>query len=297
MTDFHPAYGSCNLVARAGKGSPKLIGKMLYRMGARSARLTYILPYSAAGSPALNLLLEQMARMAGQWGACNILAELDEDHVAFDPLRRAGFIVYAWQKVWRFLPQLNEQSPTDGAHGSDRSGRGKKNSLWRPATSSDEVAIRNLYHNLVPPLVQGAESSPGQRLPGMVYRQDGELLGYIEANYGPRGIFLNPLIHPSVDDADELLNSLRHSLSPLFNRPVYLAVRSYQAWLETFLQQMDAEVSPRQGLLVKHLVTLQHVPVTANARLSVIENVTAETSAPMVRNIHTDKGTEQWLEK
>jgi hypothetical protein len=116
-----------------------------------------------------------------------------------------------------------------------------------------------------------------------VFRQDGELLGYIEANYGPHGIFLNPLLHPSIDDAFGLLNSLRWSLSPLFNRPVYLAVRSYQAWLEIFLQQMDTEVSPRHGLLVKHLAALQRV--TANARLGVMENVTREPSAPMARNI------------
>jgi hypothetical protein len=279
LTDFHPAYGSCSLAARAGKSGPKILGKMLYRMGAKSAHLTYILPYSAAGALALNYLLEEMAHTAGHWGACNILAELEEDHPAFEPIRRAGYVVYAWQRVWRFLPASG--GPPAGDDGSLEAR--KKASAWRPATSADEVAIRNLYHNLVPPLVQGAESSPGQHLPGLVFRQDGELLGYIEANYGPHGIFLNPLLHPSIDDAFGLLNSLRWSLSPLFNRPVYLAVRSYQAWLEIFLQQMDTEVSPRHGLLVKHLAALQRV--TANARLGVMENVTREPSAPMARNI------------
>jgi hypothetical protein len=277
LTDFHPAYGSCSLAARAGKGSPKILGKMLYRMGTKSAHLAYILPYSAAGAGALSLLLDEMAHMAGHWGACNILAELEEEHPAFESIRRAGYVVYAWQRVWRFLPSA------PAAEDGDPQGR-KKGNPWRPATSADEVAIRNLYHNLVPPLVQGAESSPGQRLPGLVYRQDGELLGYIEANYGPHGIFLNPLLHPSIDDAFGLLNSLRRSLSPLLNRPVYLAVRSYQAWLEIFLQQMDTEVSHRHGLLVKHLATLQRV--TVNARLGVREGVTTEPSAHLVRNIH-----------
>ena len=29
--------------------------------------------------------------------------------------------------------------------------------LWQPATSVDEMMIRNLYQSLVPPLVQSAE--------------------------------------------------------------------------------------------------------------------------------------------
>ena len=39
-------------------------------------------------------------------------------------------------------------------------------------------------------------------------------------------------------------------------RKIYLNVRSYQAWLEPVLADLGAEASPRQAVMVKHLVRL-----------------------------------------
>jgi hypothetical protein len=66
-------------------------------------------------------------------------------------------------------------------------------------------------------------------------------------------------------------------------RPVYLSVRSYQAWLETSLQQLDGQLLPRQALLVKHLVQAQRVE--APARLGVLENRQAEPTATIVTQV------------
>jgi hypothetical protein len=103
-------------------------------------------------------------------------------------------------------------------------------------------------------------------LTGLVYEQTGELLAYIEPTYGPRGIYLQPLIHPAVDDVLRLVRSFLSGLSFHLGRPVYLSIRSYQAWLENALSELDVEVSERQALMVKHLVVQQRAPAFAAAR-------------------------------
>ena len=113
------------------------------------------------------------------------------------------------------------------------------------------------------------------------------MLAYVEGMYGPAGIVLYPLIHPGVDNVSELLADLLHNLPSRLGRPVYMAVRSYQAWLETSLQQLDGQFSPRQALLVKHLVTPQRVGVLA--RYGVMEKTQAEPTASMVQSVTNSK--------
>ena len=266
---LHPARGVATMVAPARAGSQKLIGQMRYILGTRSAHLSFLMPASAAGSPNLPKLLERLAQQAGEWGAFNLLGEIDEHSQAFEGMRKAGFVVYAWQRIW----QLPNQD------GNNR----ERTAIWQPTTAVDEIPIRNLYQSLVPPLVQSAEHLPDHRMQGLVYRQGGEVLAYIEGIYGPRAIYLYPMAHPDLENAAELLCNLPSHLLTRLGRPVYLAVRSYQAWLEVALEELDAKVSPRQALMVKHLAIGQRVAQT-NPRLAVLENRQTEPSAPMVHN-------------
>jgi hypothetical protein len=61
-----------------------------------------------------------------------------------------------------------------------------------------------------------------------------------------------------------------------------VAVRSYQAWLESALEQLGAQPMPSQVLMVKHLVNVQRatVPVRRRSRL---ENTKAEPAAPFIQ--------------
>ncbi len=155
--------------------------------------------------------------------------------------------------------------------------------MWEPATGVDEVMIRNLYQSLVPPLVQSAEPLTSRRLAGWVYRQDGDILAYVEGINGPQGIYLQPLIHPGVENVSQVLaNLLAHQRNPL-GRPIYMPIRSYQAWLEAVVRDLECQVGPRQALMVKHLVAQQRVAVPA-VRHSVLEKYTAEPTVPMVHN-------------
>jgi hypothetical protein len=186
---------------------------------------------------------------------------VDELSPAFESMRRAGFSVYAWQRIW--------QLPLNGAATG-----GKSPSRWQPADAENEQAVRSLFQMVVPPLVQSAEPLSSRRLRGLVFRKDGEVMAYVEGTFGPRGIYICPLIHPDLEDVPGLIDSLPQALAPLLKRPVFLAVRSYQAWMEAALTELDTKCAPRQALMVKHLTIGQRVPL--NMRLVQIEGRQAE---------------------
>jgi hypothetical protein len=279
LARLNPTVGVYTCIDPASEGTIPLIGQMQYAAGDRSARIVFIMPDEGLSQPSLADLLEKMVIQAGEWGAYHLLAEVEESGCAIDGMRRSGFSVYARQRIWKFpapgsLSSNGDSVPKNGKeHGA----------LWQPATSADEVSIRNLFQSVVPPLVQSAEPLTSRRLLGWVYRQEGEILAYVEGCYGPQGIYLQPLIHPGVENFSQVLaNLLRHQRNPL-GRPIYMAIRSYQAWLETIARDLECQVGPRQALLVKHLVVQQRAAVQIT-RHSVLEKYTAEPTVPMVHN-------------
>jgi hypothetical protein len=277
LSQLNPRSDSFTGVVPASDCDPKLIGQMrfkAYTQGERSARLSFIAPSTAGNSPGISDLLDGLTCQAGDWGAFNLLAEAEEHHPIFENLRRSNFFVYAWQRIWRFIP----------------SAQGEKgiSNRWRTASPLDEIALRSLYQSLVPPLVQSAEPFIFRSHQGLVCRHDdrnhrGEVLGFIEGRRGPRGVYLQPVIHPDVENARDLLVDLLQALpAPYLGCPVYIAVRSYQSWLEAALEELHGQVSPRQALFVKHLASAQRVLAT-NKRL-VMEKHQAEPTAPMINN-------------
>ncbi len=270
LTRLHPSHGSFTGVVKYPDGGAPLIGQMLYRLGDRSARLSFLTPASAAHTSPVTRLTEGMAHIAGEWGAFNLLAEVDEQSEALTGLRRAGFAIYARQRIWK-LP---------GGRPNGQEGP----SSWRPVTPVDESAIRSLYQCLVPPLAQGAEAFPLQNFRGFIYKQKDETLAFAEGIFGPRGIYLIPLVHPTVENVGRLLAELPQRMSPVLKRPVYIAVRSYQSWLESALEDSCTLVGPRQALLVKHLAHIQRVFAANGHRMASLEHAKAEPSAPIVSN-------------
>jgi hypothetical protein len=275
LSQLNPHSGSFTGVVPASDCNPKLVGQMMYTQGQRSARLSFIAPSNAGDSPGISELLDGLTCQAGDCGAFNLLAEAEEHHPIFENLRRSNFFVYAWQRIWRFIP-------------SAQGARGLSN-RWTTASPLDEIALRSLYQSLVPPLVQSAEPFTFHAHQGLVYRQDdahhhhGEVLGFIEGRRGPRGVYLQPIVHPDVENMQELMADLLQALPAFYlGRPVYIAVRSYQSWLEAALEEMHGQASPRQALFVKHLASAQRVLAT-NKRL-VMEKHQAEPTAPMVNN-------------
>jgi len=255
-------------------GEPPLIGQIQFTLGERAAHLTFIIPDVSVESNFLPHLLDGLVQKAGELGAYSLVAELPEDNPLFVRLRRAGFVVYGWQQVWQ-LAVDELQDP-------------QANCYWRGVTAADEFQVRSLYQALVPSLVQCAEVFADHQLGGLVYEQSGKIVAYVEGVSGPRGFFINPLIHPSVENVPQLINTLPGQLQPLLGRPVYLAVRSYQGWLEAILGQMGAQLHERYALLVKYFTLPQRATLPAAAR-AVMENPNAKPAAPILHHYSEQK--------
>jgi hypothetical protein len=82
---------------------------------------------------------------------------------------------------------------------------------------------------------------------------------------------LSPLIHPEATNVGEKLASIVANLPDRRNRPVYICVRSYQAWLEPVLADLGARGADRQAVMVKHLAHLvkEEQPVRATQHAAV----------------------------
>ena len=214
-----------------------LLGGIIHTRGDPFAKLLYLAPSSRLDHPELPALIDHLSAEAGNWGAFHVLAEVNESSNAFDGLRRAGFSVYAWQRMWNIsrLAEAGERSD------------------WKRVESVHWSAIQSLYQQIVPPLLHPVEPVPAR---GDGWMVDGGVKCYVGMSQGLYGIVLAMLIHPEVAEAGAKITSLGAYLPERRSRPVYLCVRSYQAWLEPALEDLGAQAGERQAVLVKHLTRL-----------------------------------------
>ena len=242
-----------------------LFGQATHSLGNVSARLSFLTPQSCLESNGLVPLVEHLAVQVGEHGGQHILAEVDELSHGYEALRRAGFGIYARQCVWR-LP--------DGPAGKNLAG------ARRAQLTRDLAAVRFLYYNLVPGLVQQVEPPPTNRLQGLAYYRGTELLAFIDLKYGPRGIWAQPFVHPDAEAVTDNLLCLLQDLPYRSGRPVYVCVRSYQSWLESEIQSIGAQPSPRQAVMVRHLAIARRVPQVMTMPAM---NGKAEPTVPVAR--------------
>jgi hypothetical protein len=243
-----------------GEGE-SVLGGIVHSRDDTFAKLLYIAPLSQLNHPELPELIENLSVQAGSWGAFHVLAEVDETSDAFVALRKAGFSVYAWQRMWN-VSEITEA-------GSGRLPEPVEGSDWTRVKSVHLPSVQSLYHQIVPPLLHPFEPQP--KFPAGWMCNEG-VKCYVSMVNGVYGIVLTPLIHPEATDVSRKLASLINNLPDRRNRPVYLCVRSYQAWLEPVLADLGAKGADRQAVMVKHLARLvkeeQTVPaVPSGARV------------------------------
>ena len=249
----------------------RMIGQFVHPAGSSFAHLTFLAPFSALESCSASPLLEYMMVLSGERGALRLLADVDEQSVAFEALRNCGFIVYSRQTIW----QLDSQTTVETKH------------TWRSSTDQDLIPVRNLYNNLVPGLVQQFEPVAQPKsvmsraaLPvSMVNYQNGELLAFVELKYGQHGIWVQPFIHPDTEAVDTYLLDLLSKIPDRRSRPVYICVRSYQSWLELAIEQLGGKAGPRQAVMARQLVSPLRLERTY--AIPALEGGKAEASAPL----------------
>ncbi len=248
-----------------------IIGQVIHNAGSQIARLSFLAPEDAIDSPALPYLLDHMITKIGERGAYHLIAEVDVENCAFEALRKAGFGIYARQRIWQLTGEpVVDPTITPAAN------------IWTRATSKDSINVRSLYCNLVPGLVQQVEPPPVNRPHGLVYREGDDLLGYVELRDGPRGIWAQPFIHPDTENVPGKLAGLLTNLPNRRSRPVYLCVRSYQSWLESAFEDLGAEAGPRQAVMVKRLTA--SIKAARAIQMPALERGHPEVSAPMTQS-------------
>jgi hypothetical protein len=232
--------------AIANGESESVLGGIIHSRDDTFAKLLYLAPSSQLSHPALPALIENLSAQAGGWGAFHVLAEVDETGDAFVPLRKAGFSVYAWQRMW----EISET--TESSSGFE----------WTRVRSIHLPAVQSLYHQIVPPLLHPIEPQP--KTPVGWISNDGAKC-YVSVMHGVYGIVLTPLIHPEATDVSAKLEGLINNLPDRRGRPVYVCVRSYQAWLEPVLADLGARSGKRQAVMVKHLAHMVRDAAVARA--------------------------------
>ncbi len=266
LSYLSPATGIFTWVCTNDCDEQPLMGQIVHIAADPFARITFLAPHESLDSPSLLSLLEQLAQQAGERGAFHLLAEIDERSPVFDAMRKAGFAVYARQRIWRFLgaeaPVATLEIP------------------WEAVASKESFAIQALYHNVVPGLVQQVEPLSADNLRGLVCYKNSDLIGYVELKYGHQGIWAQPFIDPDVENIDRRIQDLINSIPERRARPVNLCVRSYQSWLEPALDALGAAPGPVQAVMVKRLVV--HHRVARALALPKIESQ-PEVSAPIAR--------------
>jgi len=235
MSYFNPARHLYTAISQ--ENGTTLIGGVIQTNGDAFAKLVYLAPESNLTHASLPGLIEHLSAEAGKWGAFHVLAEIEENSDAFPALRSAGFSVYAWQRIWDVSDIIPGENPCG----------------WTRVQSVNLPSVQSLYHQIVPPLLQPVEPAP-KRAIGLICSEGSRC--YVNIAYGAHGIVLTPLIHPEATGVAMMLGSLLNQLPDRRGRPVYMCVRSYQAWLEPALEDLGGKAAPRQAVMVKHLARL-----------------------------------------
>lgn len=245
LSYFNPSRHIYSVVAQ--EDAITLLGSVIHTNGDTFAKLVYLAPTSELTHPEFPALIEDLVAEAGRWGAFHVLAEVNENSEGIATLQKAGFSIYTSQRIW----DVSHISPDSLAE------------RWTRARPIHITAIQSLYHHIIPPLLQPMEQIPKKRVAGLI--SVGDMKGYVNMVRGSRGILLTPFIHPETDDVPERLTSLLSHLPARGNRPVFICVRSYQAWLEPLLEDLGGKASLPQAVMVKHLARVVKDEVAVSA--------------------------------
>jgi hypothetical protein len=275
LTHLALATGIFTYLGKADRGKKQIIvAQVVHHNHSSCARFSFLAPESALTTAAFPQMVEYVAHQVGERGGHNLVAEVDETTQVYEVLRQSGFAIYGRQRAWSLA----------GIPAPER----RKND-WRPVRDRDGIAVRTLYNALVPGLTQQVETPPWEPLRGLVLPHGGGLLAYASLTYGPRGIMVYPFFHPDAGQVSERLAEMLSKIPNRRGRPVYIGIRSYQAWLETALEEMGARAGARQAVMVKRLVATVQKP--ALAPLPALKGRTANPTVPIARSFSTTAGT------
>lgn len=258
FTSLHPNDQIFTGVYEPDDSHSKLIGQIYRSQTMTSAHLKYLLRLVDLDARDCVILLEGLIKEAGHWGAKQVVANLEPSSDLFPHFRQAGFSVLAKQRLYQCEPKADADESMP--HG------------WQPWRQADFSAMCGLYQTLVPPLIQAVEPISRREAQGLVhYDASGTMQAYADLIYGPVGVWVLPVIHPQINESIvDLLDQLTLDIPNLNKRPLYIALRSYQPWVESPLETIAIDASPEQAVMVRYMALRQRVK--ANYAFLPVEN-------------------------
>lgn len=255
--------GVYTLVARSE--TQPVVGQIRYRSDDQIAHIVYIAPSLDDNTEDTVWLhiLDAMAREAGKHGAHSLVAEIEITSNLFETLRTAGFATYARQMIWRHEP-IDWDIADDIIE-------------LEEANNDNQLSIMSLIANTIPPILQQVTAPPSD-MDGLVYRKDGRIEAFIGISEGTDGVYLLPFIHPDMlDRAAEIITATIVQINRARKVPIYVCIRTYQAWLNHIMKKLKFEEWIEQAVMVKQIAVGIRYPeferVTINGKLKVTSNV------------------------
>lgn len=208
-------------------------------------------------------LLDALTAQAGRYGAHTVLAQVKDDSLGFEVLRRSEFVVYTRQEIWRLTVPLAQPEEIQ----------------LRPEEPGDQWHIQQLIANTVPRLIQQIEPVEQTGL-GLVWMEAGDFLAYVCAHRGPHGFWLQLYLHPEVDGAARaIIQQAAAHYTPSSKAPLTCCIRRYQEWLNRPLVDLGFESLGGQAVMVRH--TTARIAEPEKARVPVHETG-LEATTPIV---------------
>lgn len=231
--------GVYTLVSRSE--NQQVVGQFRYRPDDLNAHIVYIAPsldQDIEDTVWLNIL-DAMTREAGKHGAHSLIAEVETSSHLFETLRTARFSTYSRQIIWRH--EAVDINPADCTI------------KLETEISSDKIGVMSLINNTVPTILQQVAAPPSD-MEGLIYRKDGRIEAYIGVSEGANGVYLLPFIHPDVmSQAGDIIESAIAMIAHCSKVPIYVCVRSYQAWLNRTFGKLGFEEWIEQAVMVKQI--------------------------------------------
>lgn len=248
-----PGTGSPTVVwhdAKADNGGRTAFAQLGHKLGEEQARVLFIAPPCDEAPEAWPALLEKLAIEAGERGALNLLAEVNEEGCEFEALRTAGFAVYARQSLWS-LPESTLLQTS--AHTVP----------LRPTTELDLIGVSTLCSNIIPRLVQQVEPVTHRLARGYVLEHRGEIIAFMDVRRGPLGVWIEPYLHPEAYKLSEavLHTGLRLIAAVGNEKTLYLCIHRYQDWLQEIVARAGFEALGSQAVMVKRLTARVKEPL------------------------------------
>ena len=229
-----------------------------------TAYLSFLLTPNLQSSIPL-LLLNELCKQCEHNGIRHLLADVNENHDVYELLRRAGFLKYGSQRIWKIFHGLQQGNSTSLS--------------WRSVQKIDLPAVQSFYNRLLPSTEKALQPWRSQQEMLYCIKQNGIVVGVATLHKHLDRIFIWPLIDSSLTkDTRAIFLSL---ISPWINAhcTIYNAVRSYQEYLEDIITDLGEQVLPRQLLMVRHMVEFQPVKLPLIAQ-SMNGKRQPETTAP-----------------